>query len=93
MNLKPEKKISHFTFSLKAILGKGSFGTVYLGRDSIDRKKFLSFFFRKISSYESNWSLKMWKCCPLIFIFKKRNWNYEKIKASKYCTIAWSLFY
>lgn len=40
MNLKPEKKICHFTFSLKAILGKGSFGTVYLGRDSDDCKIF-----------------------------------------------------
>lgn len=48
MNLKPEKKISHFTFSLKAILGKGSFGTVYLGRDSIDCKIFNHFRLEKL---------------------------------------------
>lgn len=33
MNLKPEKKISNYGFSLKAILGKGSYGTVYFGRE------------------------------------------------------------
>ncbi|CAD8051474.1 unnamed protein product [Paramecium sonneborni] len=33
MNMKPEKKISNYSFSLKAILGKGSYGTVYFGRE------------------------------------------------------------
>ncbi|CAD8054262.1 unnamed protein product [Paramecium primaurelia] len=33
MNMKPEKKISNYGFSLKAILGKGSYGTVYFGRE------------------------------------------------------------
>ncbi|CAD8050293.1 unnamed protein product [Paramecium sonneborni] len=33
MNMKPEKKISNYGFSLKAILGKGSQGTVYFGRE------------------------------------------------------------
>lgn len=34
--MKPEKKISHYHFSTKAILGKGSYGTVYFGRDTIN---------------------------------------------------------
>ncbi|CAD8143935.1 unnamed protein product [Paramecium pentaurelia] len=33
INIKPEKKISNYAFNLKAILGKGSFATVYFGRE------------------------------------------------------------
>lgn len=32
---KPEKKVANYAFSLKAVLGRGSYGTVYLGRHVI----------------------------------------------------------
>ncbi len=53
-----DKKIENYNFSLRAILGKGSYGTVYLGRHDktnemvaikvIDRRTLVNDYFKKL---------------------------------------------
>ncbi|CAD8133760.1 unnamed protein product [Paramecium octaurelia] len=38
INYPPDKRISSYIFSLKAIIGKGSYGTVYLGKHETSQK-------------------------------------------------------
>lgn len=49
INYPPDKRISSYTFSLKAIIGKGSYGMVYLGKHEITCI-YIKFIHRKISS-------------------------------------------
>ncbi len=36
MQLKPLKKIENYSFSLQNVIGKGSSGTVYLGKNEVN---------------------------------------------------------
>lgn len=48
LNYPPDKRISSYIFSLKAIIGKGSYGIVYLGKHETTCI-LIKFILRKIS--------------------------------------------